>query len=319
MNKKEKWLMKKIGVLIIALMLVIVSACSQGSSESSVSGESNGNETTNITIAGKNWTEQILLVHIMGQLLEHHTDHKVTLRDGLGSSDVLIQALKDDDIQLFADYTGTGLINILGQELEEGDTPESVYEKAKKGYEEEYGFTWLEPMGFSNTWTLILTREKAEELNVKTFSDLVPHTKDLILGSDAQFMERADGYQGLADAYGIEGFKSNKEMDIGLAFNALAEGEVDVLVGYSTDGRIPALDLVTLEDDKNYFPPYDAAPIVKADFIEKYPDVAEVLNMLAGKIDAKTMSELNSKFDNDRMSEADIARDFLLESGLIEE
>lgn len=310
--------MKKIGILIISLILVIVSACSQQSEEASVSGESNANKTTNITISGKNWTEQILLVHIMGQLLEHHTDHKITLRDGLGSSDVLVQALKDDDIQLFADYTGTGLINILGQELEEGDSPESVYEKTKKGYEDEFGFTWLEPMGFSNTWTLILTAEKAEELNVKTFSDLVPHTKDLVLGSDAQFMERQDGYQGLAKKYGIEGFKSNKEMDIGLAFNALAEGEVDVLVGYATDGRIPALGLVTLEDDKNYFPPYDAAPIIKTEFLEQYPEVGEVLNMLAGKIDAKTMSQLNSKFDNDRMSEADVAREFLLESSLIE-
>lgn len=236
----------------------------------------------------------------------------------MGTSDVLVQALKDDDIQLFADYTGTGLINILGLELEEDDTPESVYDKAKTGYEEEYGFTWLEPMGFSNTWTLILKEEKAAELNVETFSDLVPLMSDLVVGSDAQFFERKDGYEGMAELYGMDGFKDHKEMDIGLAFAALDEGEIDVLVGYATDGRIPALNLVSLEDDKKYFPPYYAAPILKEELLEQYPDIGETLNMLAGEIDEKTMSELNSKMDNDQLDERDIAEEFLKEKGLID-
>lgn len=306
--------MKKVGILVLSLMLVLLAACSKSQSE-----ETNSDGTTQIVIGGKNWTEQILLVHIMGQLLEYHTDHDIVLRDGLGSSDVLVQALKDDDIQVYADYTGTGLINVLGQELEEGDTPESVYNKTKSGFEEEFGITWLEPMGFSNTFTMILKKEKAQELNIKTFSDLLPYTSEMVLGSDAQFMERKDGYKGLVDKYGIEGFKSNSEMDVGLAFNAIDKGNVDVLVGYATDGRIPALDLITLEDDKGYFPPYYAAPIVKVDFLEKYPEVGEVLNMLAGKLDETKMAELNSKIDNDRIDERKVAREFLLECGLIEE
>ncbi len=307
--------MKKLCVLIIMSLLLLVTACSGTNSSAS---KANDGETTKITIGGKNWTEQILLVHIMGTLLEYHTDHEIVLRDGLGSSDVLVHALGDDDIQLFADYTGTGLINVLGLELEPDDTPETVYERTKKGFEEEFGFTWLEPLGFSNTFTLILKKEKAEELNVKNFSDLVPHMPDLVLGSDAQFMERQDGYRGLAEAYGIEGFKDTSEMDIGLAFAAIDQGNVDVVVGYSTDGRIPALDLVILEDDKDYFPPYYAAPILKVDFLEKYPEVGEVLNKLAGLIDETTMSGLNAKMDIDRMDERKIAEDFLREMGLIE-
>ncbi|MGO4889876.1 glycine betaine ABC transporter substrate-binding protein [Anaerobacillus sp. MEB173] len=307
--------MKKIGVLLIMSLLLIVTACSGAQGSNSGSGE---DETTRIAIGGKNWTEQILLVHLMGTLLEHHTDHEIVHRDGLGSSDVLVQALTDGDIDLFADYTGTGLINVLGLDLEEGDTPESVYDRTKQGYEEKYGFTWLEPLGFSNTFALILKRETAEELNVKTISDLVPHMSNLVLGSDAQFFERKDGYKGLAEAYGIEGFKSNSEMDIGLAFAALDEGNVDVLVGYSTDGRIPALDLVVLEDDKGYFPPYYAAPILREETLNQYPEIGEVLNKLAGVIDETTMAELNSKMDNDRIDERKIAEDFLREVGLID-
>ncbi|WP_172371647.1 glycine betaine ABC transporter substrate-binding protein [Sporosarcina jiandibaonis] len=302
--------MRKIGVLILVSVILLIAACSNDSG-----GE--GNEKTKIAIGGKNFTEQILLVHLLGTLLEHHTDHDIVLRDGLGTSNVLTQALKDNDIQLFVDYSGTGLINILGLELQEDDTPESVYEKAKNGYEEEYGFTWLDTLGFSNTWTLILREEKAKELNVKTFSDLVPHIPDLIVGSDAQFFERADGYVGMAEKYGMGQFKDHKEMDIGLAFKAIDEGKIDVLVGYATDGRIPALNLVTLEDDKGYFPPYYAAPILRMDFLEKYPEVGEVLNMLSGVIDEKEMSAMNSKMDNDQMDEREIVEEFLLEKGLI--
>lgn len=302
--------MKKVILFILISVLLISTACSKESSSEA--------DTTTIAIGGKVFTEQILLVHLMGILLENHTEHKIVYKDGLGTSDVLVQALKDDDIQLFADYTGTGLINILGKELEESDTPETVYEKAKEGYEEEYGFTWLEPMGFSNTWTLILKEDKAKELNISTFSDLVSHMSDLVVGSDAQFFERQDGYEGMAKLYGMDEFKDHKEMDIGLAFAALDKGEVDVLVAYSTDGRIPALNLVALEDDKGYFPPYFAAPILKKELLEKHPEIGEVLNKLAGQIDEKTMSDLNSKMDNDRLDEHDIAEEFLRDKGLID-
>jgi glycine betaine/choline ABC-type transport system substrate-binding protein len=302
--------LKKVILFILISVLLISTACSKESSSEA--------DTTTIAIGGKVFTEQILLVHLMGILLENHTEHKIVYKDGLGTSDVLVQALKDDDIQLFADYTGTGLINILGKELEESDTPETVYEKAKEGYEEEYGFTWLEPMGFSNTWTLILKEDKAKELNISTFSDLVSHMSDLVVGSDAQFFERQDGYEGMAKLYGMDEFKDHKEMDIGLAFAALDKGEVDVLVAYSTDGRIPALNLVALEDDKGYFPPYFAAPILKKELLEKHPEIGEVLNKLAGQIDEKTMSDLNSKMDNDRLDEHDIAEEFLRDKGLID-
>jgi osmoprotectant transport system substrate-binding protein len=303
--------MKKSIVILLSLSLILLTACSS-------SGASSKQEQpkANIVVGGKVFTEQVLLVQIMGQLLQNKTNHDVSFKEGLGSSQVLIQALKDNDIQVFADYSGTGYINILKNQLQPDDTPDSVYQKAKEGYEKEFGFTWLKPLGFSNTFTLIVKSDKAKELNIKTFSDLVAHAPNLSLGSDAQFFERVDGYKGMADKYGFK-FKKHVEMDIGLAYTALADNDIDVLVGYATDGRIPALNLTILKDDKGYFPPYYPAPILRMDFIEKYPDVVEVLNLLAGKLDEKTMAGLNAQVDVEKKDASAVAKEFLIQSGLI--
>jgi osmoprotectant transport system substrate-binding protein len=303
--------MKKSIVILLSLSLILLTACSS-------SGASSKQEQpkANIVVGGKVFTEQVLLVQIMGQLLQNKTNHDVSFKEGLGSSQVLIQALKDNDIQVFADYSGTGYINILKNQLQPDDTPDSVYQKAKEGYEKEFGFTWLKPLGFSNTFTLIVKSDKAKELNIKTFSDLVAHAPNLSLGSDAQFFERVDGFKGMADKYGFK-FKKHVEMDIGLAYTALADNDIDVLVGYATDGRIPALNLTILKDDKGYFPPYYPAPILRMDFIEKYPDVVEVLNLLAGKLDEKTMAGLNAQVDVEKKDASAVAKEFLIQSGLI--
>ncbi|XID92803.1 glycine betaine ABC transporter substrate-binding protein [Paenibacillaceae bacterium WGS1546] len=317
--------MKKAIVLMMVTVLFVLSACGSGGKPNNEGGapasgpaeSPASNPPTKIVIGGKPFTEQMLLVQLMAQLLEAKTEHKIEAREGLGSSNVLLQALKDDNIQLFADYSGTGYINILQNELQPDDTSESVYEKAKKGYEEEYGFTWLQPWNFSNTFTLIMRQEKADELGISTFEDLKPIAKDLTLGSDAQFFERGDGYKGLTERYGFE-FGDRKEMDIGIAYQALKEDKIDVLVGYSTDGRIPALNLVILKDNLGYFPPYYPAPILKMEFLEKYPEVGEALNLLAGKLDEKTMAGLNAQVDVDKKDTKDVAREFLASAGLIE-
>jgi len=258
-----------------------------------------------------------VLAQILGQLLDHHTDHKVEIHEGgYATSAILNQGAMDGNLHVFVDYTGTGYINVLQNELLPEDTPDTVYEKTKQGYEEKFGLIWLEPLGFSNTFTLIMKEDKAQSLNIKTFSDLVPYSQDLVIGMDAAFYNRVDGYQALAKVYGFE-FKSFKEMDIALAFTALAQDEIDVLVAYSTDGRIPALNLTSLQDDKNFFPPYHAAPIVPKRIMEEYPDVAETLNLLAGKISEPLMAELNAKVDVDKMNTADVAKEFLESAGLL--
>jgi osmoprotectant transport system substrate-binding protein len=285
-------------------VLFLMTACSSSSA------------STKITIGGKVFTEQLVLVNIMAELLKDRTDYEINTEEGLGSSQVLMQAMEDDDIQIYADYTGTGYINILQNELQPEDTADSIYKMTKEGYEKKYGLTWLKPMNFSNTWTLIMKEDKAKELNVKSFSDLASHTKKLKIGSDAQFFERGDGYEGLVKKYGYSDFKETTEMDIGLAFQALDKGQIDVLVGYATDGRIPALNLITLKDDKGYFPPYFPAPILKEEFAKMHPDVVETLNELADKLDEKTIADLNARVDVEKKDPKVVASEFLEESGL---
>jgi glycine betaine/choline ABC-type transport system substrate-binding protein len=310
---------KRLGSVFFVLMVIFITACSgTQTSSGSTSGQAEAKKAspTEIVVGGKVFTEQVLLVHLMSELLKSKTGHEVSVKEGLGSSQVLMQALTDGDIQVYADYSGTGYINILKNKLLPEDTPESIYQKTKEGYEKNYGFTWLKPLGFSNTFTLIMKPEKAQELQVKSFSDLVKHAPNLVIGSDAQFFERVDGYKGLAEKYGFQ-FKKNLEMDLGLAYTALAEGEIDVLVGYTTDGRIASLNLNILEDDKKYFPPYWPAPILKMDFMKQYPEVADALNELSGKLDERTMAGLNAKVDVDKKDPIVVAQEFLKEAGLI--
>ncbi|GAA3404760.1 glycine betaine ABC transporter substrate-binding protein [Paenibacillus hodogayensis] len=303
--------MKKWFVLL-ACFALLLTACSQ--KDKSAAG---GDSSTKIVVASKNFTEQYVLAQIMGQLLQNKTKHQVTIKEGgYAASAVLNQGMKDGDVQVFVDYSGTGYINVLKNTLQADDTPDSVFQKTKEGYQKQFGFEWLKPLGMNNTFTLIVKEDKAKSLNLNTFSDLVAHSKDMVIGMDAAFYARVDGYKGLTEKYGMK-FKDFKEMDISLAFSALADGKIDVLVAYATDGRIPALKLKSLKDDKQYFPPYFAAPIVPKSLIEKYPDVAEVLNQLAGKLDDKTMSELNAKVDMDKKPTAEVAKQFLIQAGLI--
>ncbi|MDQ0243700.1 glycine betaine/choline ABC-type transport system substrate-binding protein [Bacillus fengqiuensis] len=310
--------MKKFWMMLLSVSLLLLAACSNNSSQTS-STDSGSKEKLDLVVASKNFTEQYLLAQIMGQLVQSKTDHDVTIREGgFATSAVLNQGLQDGDVHVAADYSGTGYINVLQNTLQPGDTPESVYEKTKAGYEKELGLTWLQPFGFNNTFTLVMEEEKAKKLNINSYSDLVSHADKLVIGMDAAFYDRVDGYKGLAQKYEFE-FKDHKEMDIALAFSALADGKIDVLVAYVTDGRIPALKLKPLEDDKGYFPPYFAAPIVSKEMVEKHPEVAEALNQLSGKLDDRTMAELNAKVDMEKKNTADVAKEFLKKSKLINE
>lgn len=305
----KKWLI----ILFCFVLAISLSACAQ--KDKPTAGEAQ--KSTKIVVASKNFTEQYVLAQIMGQLLKNKTKHDVTIKEGgFAASAVLNQGMKDGDIQVFVDYTGTGYINVLKNTLKPDDTPDSVYQKTKEGYEKQLGLEWLKPLGMNNTFTLIMKEDKAKALNINSYSDLVAHSKNMVIGMDAAFYARVDGYKGLTEKYNMK-FKDYKEMDISLAFSALADDKIDVLVAYATDGRIPALKLKSLTDDKNYFPPYYAAPIVPKALIDQYPDVAEVLNQLAGKLDDKTMSELNAKVDSEKKPTAEVAKEFLTKAGLI--
>jgi glycine betaine/choline ABC-type transport system substrate-binding protein len=245
-----------------------------------------------VKIGSKDFTEQVLINEMLAQLLED-AGYPVERQLNLGGSAIVHQALVNGDIDTYIEYTGTGLLAILNLTL------------------------WLDPLGFNNTYTLALTQEKAQELGVTKISDLIGKANDLTFGGTQEFLTRPDGLPGLTVAYeGLE-FGDAKGFDPGLVYQAVDSGDVDVISAFATDGRIPALGLVTLEDDLGFFPPYFAAPVVRQDLLDQDAAVADVINMLAGKIDDQTMADLNSQIDVEGMEPEDVARAFLQEQGLI--
>ena len=281
-----------------------------------------------VKIGSKDFTEQVLINEMLAQLLED-AGYPVERQLNLGGSAIVHQALVNGDIDTYIEYTGTGLLAILNLTLEDAATPttsaaatpmagvDPVYETVKREYKDQFNLVWLDPLGFNNTYTLALTQEKAQELGVTKISDLVGKANDLTFGGTQEFLTRPDGLPGLTAAYeGLE-FGDAKGFDPGLVYQAVDSGDVDVISAFATDGRIPALGLVTLEDDLGFFPPYFAAPVVRQDLLDQDAAVADVINMLAGKIDDQTMADLNSQIDVEGMEPEDVARTFLQEQGLI--
>ncbi len=266
---------------------------------------------------------------MMAQLLEN-AGYPVERQLNLGGTTLVHQALVSGEIDTYVEYTGTGLLAILELQLPAaeaspaaGATPTSmvdtVYETVRQGYQDEFDLVWLVPLGFNNTYTLAMREEQAAELGVETISDLIDVGADLRFGATQEFVTRPDGLPGLLEAYpGLE-FTEEVGMDPGLVYQALDTEQVDVISAFATDGRIPALGLVTLEDDRGFFPPYFAAPVVRQELLDEDPAVADALNQLAGLIDDQTMADLNFRVDDGGEEPADVARDFLIEQGLIEE
>ncbi len=307
-NKKAK--KSRIRIWIVAGLIVILPLSTV------IANFSNAKSTKDtITITGKNFTEQEIMVYIMGHLIEEHTDLQVNYESFLGGTAPAFEGVNTGNYDMYMEYTGTGLLSILKEDMV--SDPDEAYEIVKKKFKEDYNLVWLEPFGFNNTYTLTLRKEDAESNNIKTISDLKKMAPELTLGSEPEFLEREDGYPGLIDTYGIE-FKNTQAMDSGIMYSAIKNGDVDVIDAFSTDGRIPAFDLQVLEDDQNFFPPYYATPVIRADTLEKHPELEKVLGMLVGKIDNEKMQELNARVDIDKEQYEDVAVEFLKEEGLIE-
>ena len=291
---------KVITVMLIALLGM--AACGGGENK--------------VVIGSKEFTEQVILREMMAALIEGNSDIKVEQKF-LGGTLICFNSLKNGEIDLYAEYTGTALTAILKRPLM--TDPQEVYVTVKDAFKQQYELVWLEPLGFNNTYTLTMRRDQAEELGVQKISDLKAHKDKLTSGFTHEFVERPDGYPGLVKHYGFELEKKPKGMDTGLMYKAIAEGNVDLICGFSTDGRIPAFDLVMLEDDKQFFPPYYAAPVIREDTLKKYPELEGILNKLAGKIDDKTMAQLNYKVDEEKRQAAEVAKEFLQKHSLITE
>lgn len=274
-----------------------------------------GQQSEKIVVGSKNFTEQKILGHMFAELIEAHTDLAVERQVGLQGTLVCFNALKEGDIHLYPEYTGTGLTAILEQPVM--SNPDEAYAHVKSEFERRWGLSWLEPLGFNNTYTLTMRRDQAEELGVTRISALKDHANELKAGFDHEFMSRPDGYQPLTEAYGFQFKHEPVELDPGLMYRAIADGRVDVIDGFATDGRIPAFDLVILEDDQGFFPPYYAAPLVRQEVLEAYPEMADALNRLAGKIDSATMAQLNYEVDENHRSPREVALEWLRAQGLV--
>jgi glycine betaine/choline ABC-type transport system substrate-binding protein len=275
-----------------------------------------------VTVGSTNYTEQFILAEMLALLLDD-AGYPTEVEHNIGGTAVIHEARNAGDVDTHVEYTGSGL-TILEKDVseirDENSTPEEVveqvYEVVKEGYKEEFNAIWLDPIGINNTYALAMRREHAEELGVETISDLADHAADLELGGSQEFVVRPDGLPGLEEAYGFE-FGTSGGMESGLMYQALENEDVDVISAFATDGRIVSLDFVLLEDDKGFFPPYYAAPVVRQELLEASPEAEEVLNQLAGKIDNETMAGLNLRVDEGGEEPRPVARDFLEQEGLI--
>ena len=268
-----------------------------------------------ITIGSKNFTESFILGELMAQQIEAHTSLKVDRRFYLAGTYICHQAVLAGRIDVYPEYTGTALTAILKQEV--GGDKQDVYQRVKSEYERRFGLTLGPAFGFNDTFAMEIRGEDARRLNIKTLSQAAAFAPRWRVGVGYEFMERPDGYRGLAAAYGLHFAENPRVMDLGLLTRALRDRQIDLAAGNATDGLIPTLDLFVLEDDRHYFPPYEAVPVVREQVLREHPEVSQALAGLAGKISDKEMQQLNYSVDGQHRDVKDVVREFLQGKGLV--
>ena len=272
-------------------------------------------QNTTIRVASKDFTEQFILGEMYAILLEN-AGFKVERKMNLGGTPVAQQALLNKEIDLYPEYTGTGLLTVL--KLPVNSDPQQVFSTVKREYEQQFQLTWLDPAPMNNTQALAMTREGSQRLAIATLSEMAAKADQLIMVGPPEFQEREDGLPGIKQAYGDFNLKEYKAVDPGLRYQALTSGQADVAVAFGTDGEIAAFDLVVLEDDKQLFPPYQVAPVVRKEILDANPTIAEVLNGLSPRLTNEVMQALNYEVSGQQREPADVARAFLQREGLIQ-
>ena len=268
-----------------------------------------------VTVGSKNFTEQLILGEMLAQLIESVTREPVDRRLYLAGTYICHQALLAGRIDLYVEYTGTALAAILKQRAT-GDHRQ-VYETVKDEYLRRFGLQVFPPLGFDNSFAIVMRGDDAGRLNITKLSQLAPFSPKLRMGVGYEFLERRDGYDGLVSAYGLRFAATPRVMDLGLLYRALENRQVDLIAGANTDGLIAALRLVVLADDRRYFPPYDAVPIVRDDTLRRHPAVRSALDRLTGRISVDDMRSMNYAVDGEKRDAAQVAHEFLVGRGLI--
>lgn len=274
-----------------------------------------GAEQKKVTIASKPHTEQYILAEMLTQLIEGHSSIKVEKKLGIGGGTANIHpAMLKGEIDIYPEYTGTGWLYVLKKDpLKEGST---LYENVSKEYLDQFNIKWLGLYGFNNTYALAVHTSLAQKHHLDTITDLGKMSQGLIFGAEYDFYEREDGLKGLEKKYGLQ-FKNKKEMDIGLKYDGIHSGQVDVINAFSTDGLLKKYELTILKDDQEFFPRYQAATLIRNETLKKYPEIEKVLSKLTGQISDQEMTELNYNVEVEKKEPAAVAREFLKKKGLL--
>jgi glycine betaine/choline ABC-type transport system substrate-binding protein len=268
-----------------------------------------------IVVGSKNFTEQLILGELFAQVIEARTHLPVERRFYLAGTFICHQAILAGRIDIYPEYTGTALTAVLKQQPS-GDK-QDVYQRVKQGYDTKFGLSVGPPLGFDDTFAMVIRGDDARQLHLKTLSEAAAFTPKWRAGFGYEFMERPDGYKGLVASYGLRFAEAPRIMDLGLITRALKERQVDIIAGNNTDGLIPALDFVVLEDDHHYFPPYEAVAIMRGEMLKNHPEVGAALGELAGAISDEDMRRMNYAVDGQHRDVTAVVKEFLKQRGLI--
>ena len=320
----------RVGIATVLLVLIvpILAACGGETATSVPATSGSGGAATAATavpgantakggvikVGSKDFTEQFIIGEMYALILEN-AGYKVERKLNLGGTPIAQAALESGEIDLYPEYTGTGLLTVL--KLPTQTDQKAVFDAVKNGYKEKFNLTWLDPAPMNNTQALAMTKEGSAKFGITTISEMVAKASELKIIGPAEFQERPDGLPGLQKAYGDFQIKEYVAVDPGLKYKGLVEGQADVSVAFGTDGEIANYGLVVLKDDKGLFPPYQIAPVVRQQTLDANADVAQLLNALAPKLTDATMQRLNFEVSGNKREFADVAKEFLKAEGLI--
>jgi osmoprotectant transport system substrate-binding protein len=291
--------------LLALLTMVLVVACTGGDPSSTV---------PSIKVGSKDFTEQLILGEMYALTLEK-AGFQVERKLNLGGTPVAQDSLERGEIDLYPEYTGTGLLTVL--KLPASSDRNEVFEKVAAGYKEQFNLVWLEPAPMNNTQALVMTQEGSQRFNIKTISEMASRADQLVMIGPPEFAQREDGLPGIKTAYGSFELKEYKAVDPGLRYKGLVASEADVAVAFGTDGEISAFNLVILQDDKNLFPPYQVAPVVRQELIDQNPGVVDALNAIAPKLTDTVMQRLNYEVTGKQREPAEVAKEFLTQEKVL--
>ncbi len=292
---------RRVGILLSLLLLLPIAGCER--------------HADRIVVGSKNFTEQLILGEMFAQLIEARTHLLVERRFYLAGTFICQQAILAGRIDLYPEYTGTALTAVLKQQPS-GDKHD-VFQRVKQGYESKFGLTIGPPLGFDDTFAMMIRGDDARRLHLKTLSEAARYTPQWRAGFGYEFMERPDGYKGLVASYGLRFAEAPRIMDLGLLTRALRDHQVDMIAGNNTDGLIRALDFFVLEDDHHYFPPYEAVAVMRGEMLKQHPEVGVALDRLAGAISDDDMRKLNYAVDGQHRDPTEVVLEFLKQRRLI--